>query len=142
MIGLFRQRQILAGSVALAATPGVSRPLSLTLCHRRARLLPRLRGPVEVDGEIDAPGFASKRPVRGRVENDALRPLSARYEIEFENDAGMACRLLASRRADLRDLVWSASTVTGEVFDGDGRLLATVTLRLDYRGEIKRLLVD
>lgn len=141
MIGPFRSRIVLAGSFALAESARIERPLLISLSEPRARVLPRLGGRIRVEGEIDAPGFADHKPVKGRVETELLRPMSARYEIEFENDAGQACRLLAARRPNPRDLLFSASSVSGEIVDREGRSLARVALRLDYRRDLKRLLV-
>ncbi len=141
MIGLFREQHALEGSFRFEASPGEEHPIALRLRARRARVLPKLGGSTLLEGEIDAPGFADRRPVEGRVETSAWQPLARRYELELVSNDGRRCRLLAESRPRARDLLWSASNLGGEILDAEGRVLARVGLRIDYRRDLKRLLV-
>ncbi len=118
---------------------GRERPATLVLEGKEARLLPRLSGSIEVEGRLDADGIARDRSVRGRVFFRA-RSLAERYELELLDDAGRPLSLALERRPKLADLLFSSSSVQGELRDAEGRSVARLALRIDYRRELRRYL--
>jgi hypothetical protein len=84
-------------------------------------------------------GLARGKPVSGRVTTSA-GSLAARYDLSFEDDAGRSCRLIGERRPRLSDPLYSSSTVRAQVLDAEGRALAELVLRFDYRRELWRFL--
>jgi hypothetical protein len=68
--------------------------------------------------------------VRGRVHAGAL---STRYELELESTDGHPLRLVGERRTKLTDPLFSSTTVRADLLDANGRALAQLVLRLDYR---------
>ena len=136
MIGRSRFRQTLVGSLVLRSDPSRQRPVTLTLASERARLMPSISGVEQVVGEIDAPGFASRRPVRGTVQSS---PIESRYDLELSDDQGRPLRLLAVRRGRLRDAFFSLSRALGTLRAADGNDVASVELRLDFRQALRML---
>lgn len=139
MIRLARFQQALVGSYRLSGDAR-EQPLALELRGTGQALVPGLGGRVAVEGEIDANGLASEKPVRGWVELERWVPFAARYELELRADDGRELRLVGERRARLRDLVFSASRVQGRLLDADGQEVGSLELRLDYRRELSRLM--
>lgn len=127
---------MLVGSYALVADPERQQPLSLRLESERPRLMPALGGALEVSGEIDARGLADRRTVRGTL---VTSPLSADYDLGFSSNAGHELRLRAARRGRWRDPLFSLSRVLGTLSDADGREIARVELRLDFRQALRLL---
>jgi hypothetical protein len=137
MIGLSRFRQSLSGSLKLP-DDATERPLAVELRGVRPALVPGLGGAVEVEGRIAARGIAEDQPVRGVVRFRRLTPLAAGYSLSFRSDDGRPLELTAERRANWSELVFSASRVTGQIVDADGRLVASFELRLDFRRDLSR----
>jgi hypothetical protein len=137
VIGLSRFRQSLTGSYR---APGdlAEHPLSLELRGLRSSLIPGLHGQIQVEGEIDAKGLAGRQPVQGAVELQRLFPFAASYSLVFRADDGRELRLVGQRKPAWPELLYSASRVSGRVVDSEGREVAKLELRLDFRREISR----
>jgi hypothetical protein len=137
MIGRARFRQLLVGSYWLYADASLEHPLSVSLVGAKPALLPGISGALEVEGEIDAKGLADHQPLSGSVELDRWRPLGARYALETRSNEGRPLRLVASKQVSLREPLWSASIVRGELLE-EGPV-ARVELRIDYRRQLRSL---
>jgi len=137
MIGLARFRQSLSGSMKLP-DDATERPLGVELHGVRPGLVPGLGGHVEVEGRIDARGIAEDQSLSGVVRFRHLAPFAASYSLSFRADDGRRLELSAERRTRWSELVFSASRVTGRIVDAEGKLVATVELRLDFRRDFSR----
>lgn len=138
MIGRARFRQTLVGSFREVAAGSAERPICLELEAAEPALLPGLRREIAVRGRCDAKGLADARPLTGRVLLGAWSPFAAEYRLETSSNQGLPLAVFARRKLSLREPLWSASTVSGELSDGEGRRLASLELRIDFRREIRR----
>lgn len=139
MIRLARFHQELVGSYQLTSEPGRERPLSVELGGLGETLVPGLGGPIEVRGRIDAKELADDRAIEGRVELHPWLPFTARYELSFSSNDGSPLSLAAERRAELSNLVFSASRVKGRILDAERNPIGSFELRIDFRRDISRL---
>jgi hypothetical protein len=139
MIGASRFRQSLVGSYRFGDADR-EQPLSLEIWADRPSFLPKLAGGLIVEGEIDAPGLADRRPIAGRVTLEPWVPFASRYSLECAANDGRKLTLTAERRARARSPFWSASTVAGEIRDATDVMVARFELRLDYRQGLSRWL--
>jgi hypothetical protein len=140
LIGRLGFEQTLVGSLRTLDQLAIEQPLTLALRARRALRLPTLARRFEVVGEIDARGFADRRPVRGTLSSPGGQLGARVYELELEANDGRWLALRARREPRLRHPLWSLSRVAGTLEDSDGSVVARVELRLDYREGLGRLL--
>ncbi|MDW8362161.1 MAG: hypothetical protein RMK74_07160 [Myxococcales bacterium] len=133
-------RETMRGSYHLNRAPGQERPIALHVRARTAPLSRFLFDPVaEIDGEIDAPGLASHRPMRGSLEIDPLRRRRIGYDVRFEDDEGRPCRLYGAKELELMRLHSTLTTLPASLWREDepiGRAL----LRFDLRADLGALL--
>ncbi len=133
MIGLEPFRQTLVGHYRRAGTTGSAAPASLELRGTRPRLLPGLGRSIAVEGALEATGLFDPQPVHGRITFDHWLPLAAAYDLDLCLPDGTRCRFHGARSRGLAGFLASASTISAELVDAEGRAIASFELRSDLR---------
>jgi hypothetical protein len=130
-------RLALRGSYFLLDAPGDERPLTLTLEAHARPLRSLVKGPsFGLGGEIDARGFADRRPLDGTLAWAVVVPTGVlRYHFSFSSNEGRPCRftgksiLVPGARLD------SVSSLSGSLFDVGGVEIGRLLARFDLRRE-------
>jgi len=93
------------------------------------------RGTLKLSGKMHAEGLADEVPTAGHME---VQPLSRRigYELEFRGDDGQLYRFVGEKTLRLTRLVFSMTTLPGDVLASDGRRVGTARLHFDLRNDI------
>ncbi len=128
-------RLALRGSYFLLDAPADELPLALSFEAHARPLRALAKGPsFGLGGEIDARGFADKRPLDGTLAWSVLAPLGAlRYNFAFSSNEGRPHRfagrslLVPGARLD------SLSSLSGSLFDGSGAEVGRLLARVDVR---------
>jgi hypothetical protein len=137
----FEFRETMAGSFHLAATPSDERPMSFTIRARSGRLRDFLRNPeVEIEGEVDAEGFADHRRLEGRLGLYLVRAGTLPYAFHFTANDGRRCSFVGKKTVVLRDLVESMTVLPGAILGEGGETLGEALLRFDVRSDLLRFL--
>jgi hypothetical protein len=115
--------------------------ISFTIRARSGRLRAFLRKPeIEIEGEVDAEGFADHRCLRGAID---VRPLFRRripYAFAFTGNDGAAYAFSGEKTLAPGALLASLSLLPGEIRDARGALVGRALLRFDLRSEALRYL--
>jgi hypothetical protein len=98
------------------------------------------RGPIEVHGSVNAPGFATLKPLRGWVDRNRLSTRPGAYRLEISADDGSTLTLLAQRQMSRSEPLLALTSVHGTLLGGDGEEMGTVELRIDYKKRLGRWL--
>lgn len=135
----FTFAETMAGSFRLSGER--ERPMSFTI-RARSRSLGRFaaRREVEIEGEVDAEGFADHRPLRGTLGMDVLATGKLPYAFDFTDNRGRAHRFVGQKVVRLRDLVGSMTNLRGALLDENGHEVGEAELRFDLRADIGRFL--
>jgi hypothetical protein len=127
----FEFRETMAGSFRLASD-AVDRPMSFTIRARSARLGSFVRKPeVEIEGEVDAEGFADHRYLRGTLGMDPLRTRRLPYAFDFTANDGRAYSFVGEKTITLAHLVESMTVLPGAIRDERGAEVGRALLRFD-----------
>jgi hypothetical protein len=129
--------ETLRGTYHRLSDPAEEFPVTLTARAAvpdvaRLALDPRL----DLSGEIDAQGFADRKPLDGTVH---LRPLLGRkltYEIRFPNNEDVLCRFRGEQDIDVKRLLSTLAILPGSILIDD-REVARVILRLSPRHALR-----
>jgi hypothetical protein len=133
--------ETMAGSFHLVETPSDQRPMSFTIRARSRRLLDFLRRPeVEIEGEIDAQGFADHRRLTGKLGLDVVRTGTLPYAFEFTANDGRRCTFEGRKTVRANDLLESMSILPGTLLGEGGAVLGQALLRFDVRSDLLRFL--
>jgi hypothetical protein len=142
-------RETMAGSYELlerapqadrAPLDGV-RPMSFTVRVRVPGLLRFARKPIaNIEGEVDAQGFADHRPLKGTLEMDVLRKRTLEYAFAFEANDGASYAFEGKKTIVLRELAESMTVLPGEIKTASGKPIARALLRFDLRSDLVRFL--
>lgn len=140
MIGGFEFRETMAGSYHLVGTER-ERPIAFTIRARTASLPRFLREPAaEIEGEIDAQGFADHRLLRGTLGMDLLRKKTLAYLFRFAGNDGTPYVFDGTKHVELGALVESMTVLPGTIQDELGHVIARAVLRFDLRSDLVRFL--
>lgn len=140
MIAGFEFRETMAGSYRLVGAEH-DRPISFTIRARTASLPRFVRRPVaEIEGEIDAQGFADHRVLRGTLAMDVLRDRTLAYFFRFADNEGVPRVFDGRKNLELGSLVESMTVLPGSILDEAGALVASAVLRFDLRSDLVRFL--
>jgi hypothetical protein len=93
-----------------------------------------------IEGEIDAEGFATRRPLSGTL---ALRLFDERrltYDFSFHADDGKGYRFHGQKDVTMIALHDTMTTLPSSIYDSEGREIARAVLRFDVRGDISTFL--
>lgn len=138
----FRFQETMAGSYRLHADV-VDRPMSFTVRARSARMRSFLRRPeVAIEGELDAEGFADRRPLRGTLGMDPLRTGILPYAFEFTANDGRRYAFEGKKTLSLLHLAESMTVLPGALRDDQGLEVGRALLRFDLRRDLVRFLLS
>lgn len=139
----FEFRETMAGSFHLLSDPGSERPMSFTIRARSRPLLSFLRRPeVEIEGEVDAEGFADHRRLKGTLGLDVVRTGTLPYDFRFTANDGKAYAFVGKKTLSLRDLAHSISVLPGRIVGEDGVTIGDALLRFDLRSDLVKFLAS
>lgn len=122
------------------AAGGDERPMSFTIRARSGPLLSFLRRPItEIDGEVDAVGFADHRRLRGTLELDLIRSGKLRYAFEFQANDGQPYAFKGEKTVSAGAFVESMTVLPGEIVALEStEKVADALLRFDIRSDMIR----
>ncbi|MFT3775359.1 MAG: hypothetical protein QM820_59190 [Minicystis sp.] len=136
----FEFHETMAGSFRLRGEAR-DRPMSFTVRARSPRWLAFLRRPeVEIEGEIDAEGFADHRHMRGTMGLDAIRTRTLPYAFRFVANDGAPYSFVGKKDLHLARMVESMTVLPGAILDASGASVAEALLRFDLRSDLARFL--
>jgi hypothetical protein len=128
----------MAGSFRLVDAPADDRPMSFTIRARAKSMLSFLRHPeVEIEGEVDAQGFADHEHLRGTLEMDVLFKRRLSYAFTFAGNDGKAYAF-AGEKIIKPPLAEAMTVLPGKIVDDAGKTIAEALLRFDLRSDIVR----
>ena len=135
-------RETMTGSYHLATRPREERPMTFTIRARsQGGLRALLKGPeAEIEGEVDAEGFADHRYLKGLMNLDVLRTGKLRYSFQFDDNGGQHCAFAGEKTVRLDDLVETMTVLPGKLLGEGGDEIGQALLRFDLRGELLRFL--
>ena len=114
--------------------------MSLTIRARSRRLGAPLRGELEIEGEVDAEGFADHRLLRGTIDASSILRRQIPYAFEFTGNDGAAYAFSGHKTLRPGALLLSFSILPGEIRDACGALVGRALLRFDPRSDALRYL--
>jgi hypothetical protein len=136
----FEFHETMAGSFRLAGEAR-ERALSFTVRARSPRLLAFLSRPeVELEGEVDAEGFADHRLLRGTMGLDMIRTRTLPYAFHFTANDGAACSFVGTKTLHAARLVESMTVLPGAILDAGGAAIGEALLRFDLKSDLVRFL--
>jgi hypothetical protein len=140
-VGGFEFRETMAGSFHLVTRPDDERPMSFTIRARAWSLLSFLRRPVvEIDGEVDAEGFADHRYLRGTLGLDMFRTRTLPYAFRFTGNDGTIYSFVGKKTISAAEIAASMTVLPGSLLDEGGREVGRALLRFDLRNDLMRFL--
>jgi len=133
----------MAGSFHLLSAPEVERPMSFTIRARARSILSFLRRPeVEIEGEVDAEGFADHRRLSGTLGLDVIRTGTLPYAFRFTSNDGKACVFSGQKTITARELAHSMTVLPGSLLDESGAEIGRALLRFDLRSDLIKFLLS
>jgi hypothetical protein len=139
----FEFRETMAGSFHLLANPENERPMSFTVRARSKSFLSFLRNPeVEIEGEVDAEGFADHRRLSGKMGLDVLRTGILPYEFRFTGNDGKPYTFIGQKTVHLADLAHSMTVLPGAIIGEGGNEIGSALLRFDLRSDLLKFLAS
>ncbi|HZF47666.1 MAG TPA: hypothetical protein VE093_03390 [Polyangiaceae bacterium] len=139
----FEFRETMAGSFHLLSAPEVERPMSFTIRARARSILSFLRRPeVEIEGEVDAEGFADHRRLSGTLGLDVIRTGTLPYAFRFTSNDGKACVFSGQKTITARELAHSMTVLPGSLLDESGAEIGRALLRFDLRSDLIKFLLS
>jgi hypothetical protein len=113
-------------------------PMSLSILARSRRLGALRRAELEIEGEVDAEGFADHRLLRGAIDAGAIFRRRIPYMFEFTGNDGAAYAFSGEKTLTPGALIASFSILPGEICDRRGALVGKALLRFDMRTDALR----
>lgn len=136
----FEFHETMAGSFRLL-DESHDRPMSFTIRARSSTWASFLRQPeVDIEGEIDAEGFADHRYLRGTLGMDPLRTGVLPYAFRFAANDGAEHAFAGRKTLHAGRLVESMTVLPGAILDAGGKRVAEALLRFDARTDLGRFL--
>jgi hypothetical protein len=136
----FEFHETMIGSFRLAGE-GRDRPMTFTLRVRSPRWASFLRRrEAEIEGEVDAEGFADHRHLRGTLGLDPLVTRTLPYAFRFTGNDGMAYTFAGHKTLRVGRLVESMTVLPGAIYDAAGEAVGSALLRFDLRSDLGRFL--
>lgn len=124
--------ETMAGTFALSDRPGEERPFSFTV---RAACGALSSGRAELDGTVEAEGFADGVPTTGSLVLDP-RARTLRYELDFHGNDGAAYRFAGEKSVKLTRLLRSMTALPGRITDEHGAEVARCATRFELRSQL------
>lgn len=113
-------------------------PMSLTIRGRSRLPGARRRAEIEIEGEVDAEGFADHRLLRGAIDVGAIVRRRVPYTFKFTGNDGAAYAFSGEKTLTPGALIASFSILPGEIRDACGALVGRALLRFDVRSDALR----
>ncbi len=136
----FEFYETMAGSFRLRGD-GRDRSMSFTVRARSFTWASFLRRPeVDIEGEVDAEGFADHRHLRGTLGMDPLRTRTLPYAFRFTANDGAPYAFAGTKVIRLGRLVESMTVLPGAILDAGGATVGEALLRFDLRSDLARFL--
>ena len=136
----FEFSETMAGSFRLRGDPR-DRSMSFTIRARSSTWASFLRRPeVDIEGEVDAEGFADHRHLRGTLGLDPLRTRMLPYAFRFAANDGAPYRFAGKKTIRAGRLLESMAVLPGAIRDAGGTAVGEALLRFDVRGDLARFL--
>jgi hypothetical protein len=136
----FEFYETMAGSFRLLGEPQ-DRAMSFTIRARSFTWRSFLKRPeVEIEGEIDAEGFADHRYLRGTLGMDPLRTRTLPYSFRFTANDGASYSFTGTKIIHAGRLVESMTVLPGKILDASGKSVADALLRFDLKSDLGRFL--
>jgi len=136
----FEFYETMAGSFRLLGEPR-DRAMSFTIRARSFTWASFLRRPeVEIEGEVDAEGFADHRYLHGTLGMDPLRTRTLPYAFRFIANDGASHRFAGTKILRAGRLVESMTVLPGAILDAADQRVGEALLRFDLRGDLARFL--
>jgi hypothetical protein len=139
----FEFRETMAGSYHLLSAPDDERPMSFTIRAKARSILSFLRRPeVEIDGEVDAEGFADHRRLSGTLGIDVVRTGTLPYSFRFTSNDGKPYVFSGKKTLSARELAHSITMLPGSLYDEAGAEIGRALLRFDMRSDLLKFLTS
>jgi hypothetical protein len=136
----FEFHETMAGSFRLLGEPR-DRAMSFTVRARSFTWASFLRRPqVDIEGEIDAEGFADHRYLRGTLGMDPLRTRTLPYAFAFAANDGAPHTFAGTKTLHVGRLIESMTVLPGAILDAGGKRVAEALLRFDVQHDLARFL--
>jgi hypothetical protein len=136
----FEFQETMTGSFRLAGEPR-ERALSFTVRARSPRVRAFLTRPeVEMEGEVDAEGFADHRLLRGTLGLDMIRTRTMPYALHFTANDGKAYSFVGKKTLHAASMVESLTVLPGAILDAGGAAVGEALLRFDLKSDLVRFL--
>jgi hypothetical protein len=117
------------------------RPFAFTARARSASWKRFARRPeVEIEGEVDAEGFADHRYLIGTLGMDPIRTGILPYRFEFAGNDGARYTFVGKKTIRVAHLKDSMTVLPAAVEDAKGATVAEALLRFDLRSDLTRFL--
>jgi hypothetical protein len=140
-VSAFEFYETMSGSFRLATSPGEDRAMSFTIRVRGAPLLRFVRRPIaDIEGEIDAEGFADHRYLRGTLGLDVVRTKTLPYAFTFTANDGRSYAFEGQKTLANQSLTQAMTILPGSILDASRREIAHALLRFDLRNDLVRFL--
>ena len=137
----FEFHETMAGSFHLVTRPDEERPMSFTIRARARSLFSFLRRPeVEIEGEVDAAGFADHRYLRGTLGMDVIRTRTLPYAFRFTGNDGATYAFVGKKTISPSELALSMTVLPGSLLDERGSEVGRALLRFDLRSDLLKFL--
>ena len=136
----FEFYETMGGSFRLEGEP-LERAMSFTIRARSltwARFLSRPE--VDIEGEVDAEGFADHRYLHGTLGMDPLRTRRLPYAFRFAANDGAPHTFAGEKTLRADRLIQSLTVLPGAILDAGGKAVGEALLRFDVRGDLARFL--
>ncbi len=138
----FEFRETMSGTFRLLGDDERERPMTFTIRARALSMAAFLKKPsVDIEGEVDASGFADHRHLRGTLGMDILRTGELPYEFQFKGNDGQSYTFSGKKTISAADLVSSMTVLPGALYDQDGRQIGTALLRFDLLRDLVKFLL-
>ncbi len=140
MIGL-SFRETMSGGYHLAASPAEDRPMSFTVKVHLPTLRSFLTNAVcDIEGEVNAVGFADHKALRGTLCIDMVRGKVLVYQFRFEGNDGAPYAFNGRKTLGEGSLVEAMTVLPGAIHDEAGATVARALLRFDLRSDLFKFL--
>jgi hypothetical protein len=117
------------------------RPMSFTVRARSPRWRSFLRKrEVEIEGEVDAEGFADHRHLRGTLGMDAVVTRTLPYAFRFTANDGASYAFVGKKTLVATRMLESMTVLPGAILDAAGREVGEALLRFDVRSDLAKFL--
>lgn len=137
----FRFRETMAGTYHLLSAPADERPMSFTISARAPSALRFALRPVcEIQGEVDARGFADHKPLRGTLEINPVIKRRLVYEFRFPGNDTEQYRFFGEKVVQPLHLAESMTMLPGGIWREE-REVGRAVLRFDLEGDLVKFLL-